>query len=187
MSLQIRSIQSGFLLLAVFSLALLGAVEVLLRIPVPGGWYLGVVPLLVLGLLRRQAFAAQRDRVWWLVVCLGLLAVLHFVPWSTRKPFLRDLGRIQPGMTEAEARQIMGRYLEGTGWPGEVDGAAVPAGRLHDLGSGATLATKVSPDGQLGFRNAVVYRHSTQAAFNSDWGIVTFKDGKVSGVSFSPD
>jgi len=38
---------------------------------------------------------------------------LYSLEWTTRKPFLRDLARIRAGMTEAEVRGIMRRYMEG--------------------------------------------------------------------------
>ncbi|MGE3804725.1 MAG: hypothetical protein AB7K24_08650 [Gemmataceae bacterium] len=40
----------------------------------------------------------------------GLL-VLHVVPWTPRKVFERDVGRIQIGMSELEVDQIMASYI----------------------------------------------------------------------------
>lgn len=180
-----KSVQQGILFLGVVSLALLAAVETLLFIPVSGWYYLCVAVLFALGLFRWGSLVAQRDRAPWFAACLILLAGLHFVPWSSRKPFLRDLHRIRPGMTEVEARRIMARYVEGTGWPSPVDGRRTDGSLQHDLG--ATPPTNSTPQTELALRDALVFRHSTHPAFNSDWGIVKLKHGRVTGVSFSPD
>jgi hypothetical protein len=41
--------------------------------------------------------------------------------------------------------------------------------------------------GEMSLQNSVVFRHSDDGRFNSDWGIVEFQDGRVVGVRFSPD
>ena len=67
-------------------------------------------------------------------------------------------------MTLADVRRTMSGYMEGTGWklPGQ-------AGQEFAIGG------------------AVVFRHSNEAEFNSDFGIVYFFEGRVTHVEFSPD
>ena len=97
-----------------------------------------------------------------LMVAVAACAVglaLYFVPWSTRKPFLKALYGIKPGMTVSEARARMAGYMEGTGivMPGTTQ-PFMPAG-------------------------ALIFRHSNDA----DWGVVTIRDDRVVGVRFDPD
>jgi hypothetical protein len=113
--------------------------------------------------------------------------VLYFVPWSSRKPFLHDLYSIQPGMTEADVRRVMGRYKEGTGWPAAYGGMPAGTGTLTDLGTGSTHATGTTPAGEMTIQDSLVFRHSTDGAFDADFGIVTFRNSRVVEVSFSPD
>ena len=173
--------------IASIALALFALAEVLLAMPLVWWLYLSLVPLFAIGLLRRQPVAVQRSRLAVFIAVLAALAALYFVPWSTRKPFLHDLYSIRPGMTEADVRRIMGRYMEGTGWPAAYGGTPAGTGTLTDLGTGATHATGSTPSGQMTIKSSLVFRHSTDGAFNSDWGIVALKDGKVTGISFSPD
>ncbi len=175
------------LVIASTALALFALAEVLLAMPVVWWLYLSLVPLFAVGLLRRKSGAAQRSRLAVFVAVLAAIAALYFVPWSTRKPLLHDLYSIRPGMTEADVRRIMGRYMEGTGWPAAYGGTPARTGTLTDIGTGATHATGTTPNGEMTIESSLVYRHSTDGAFNSDWGIVALKDGKVTGVSFSPD
>jgi len=168
-----------------FLLVLFAVAEVLLAIPVAWWLYLSAVLLFTTGFLARRPIQLQTRRIGVVVgVALGV-AVLYFVPWSSRKPFLHDLYSIRRGMTEADVRRIMGKYMEGTGWPA-VYGSETPGeGTLAT--SDATYATTVSPKGELAIRNSLVFRHSNSGQFNADFGIVEFKNGKVTQVSFSPD
>lgn len=118
-----------------------------------------------------------------LIVCL---VILYFVPWNTRKPFLRDLDKVQIGMTVDQVENIMGRYITGTGWP-VMPGASSPTGQLIDVASGITLATSNSPSGEILIRDSITYRHSNDGAFNSDWGVVRFSNGFVVAKEFMPD
>jgi hypothetical protein len=173
--------------IAALALALFALAEVLLAMPVAWWLYLLLVPLFAFGILIRQPPFAQPKRLAAFVAVAAFIAVLYFVPWTSRKPFLQDLYSIRPGMTEAEVRRIMGRYIEGTGWPAVYGGTPAGTGTVTDLGTGATHATGTTPTGELTIQSSLVFRHSTDGAFNSDWGIVTFKDGRVADVSFSPD
>lgn len=118
-----------------------------------------------------------------LIVCL---IILYVVPWNSRKPFLRDLDKIQIGMTVDQVEIIMGRYMKGTGWPA-IPGSKSPTGQLVEVGAGGTLATSNSPSGELVIQDSITYRHSNDGAFNSDWGVVKFNDGKVVAKKFMPD
>jgi len=67
-------------------------------------------------------------------------------------------------MTVEEVRRTMTGYTEGTGW----DDPGRPREELHIQG-------------------ALVFRHSNEPEFNSDWGIVWIANGRVTKVEFSPD
>ena len=118
-----------------------------------------------------------------LIICL---AILYSVPWNTRKPFLRDLDKVQIGMTVDQVEKIMGQYMQGTGWP-VMPGASSPTGQLVDAASDITLATSNSPSGELVIRDSITYRHSNKGAYNSDWGVVRFSNGIVTAKVFMPD
>jgi len=120
------------------------------------------------------------------VALLLALVILYLVPWNSRKPFLRDLEKVKTGMTVAEVEAIMGGYMKGTGWPAMPDSGS-STGQLTEVGSGITMSTSNSPSGELVIQDSITYRHSNDGAFNSDWGIVTFKDGKVVARTFMPD
>ena len=117
-------------------------------------------------------------------VFVASLVVLYAVPWNSRKVFLRDLDRVRPGMTVEDVESIMGSYMKGTGWPA---GPAASSDTLTEVGTDITLKTSVSRSGQLEIDDSIVYRHSNDDAFNSDWGIVQFNDGKVVQTTFMPD
>ena len=172
---------------AFFALGAFALSEVLLAIPVAWWLYLLLVALFAFGLLRRQPVSAQAWRLSAFFAVVAAIATLHFVPWTSRKPFLRDLYSIRPGMTEADVRRIMGHYTEGTGWPAVYGGTPAGTGTLTDIGTGATHATGTTPAGEMTIQSSLVFRHDIVGGFNSDWGIVALKDGKVTGVSFSPD
>ncbi len=115
----------------------------------------------------------------------GVLVVLFLVPWNSRKSFLRDFDKVHVGMSEAEVRVLIGKYIEGTGW------AAQPRDRrsstLTEVSTGITLETVATSTGELGFRDALVYRHSDTGSFNADWGVVHFANGRVVAKEFMPD
>jgi hypothetical protein len=108
-----------------------------------------------------------------LALVLAASAMLYFVDWSTRKPFLRDLARVRVGMSEAEVRLVMAGYKEGTGWPIPPSPSGSPA--------------KPTPPTELILPHSLVFRHSDEAAFNSDWAIIALSEGKVARVEFSAD
>jgi hypothetical protein len=120
--------------------------------------------------------------VFWCIV-----AALIAGTWTSQKSFLIDLHKVKPGMTAPQVEAIMGKYIHGTGWPALPGTKAGDVSTLTEIGSNETVQTSVSSLGELAIENAVVYRHSEEAAYNSDWGVVTFKDGKVVSTDFMPD
>lgn len=144
-------------------------------------WSLAFSPFLV----RRSSGSY---RILFLVF-LGLLLAAYFVPWTSRKRFLRDLYSIKPGMSVETAEQIMSRYPEGTGLPplpnGFMSSAYQPT--LTDAGSGHSYSMSSQPAEQVVLKDALVYRHSESERFNGDWGIVEVQSGRVVRVTFSMD
>jgi hypothetical protein len=176
------------LIIGVVALALLAACELVLAYPVAWWLYLAVAVVGVAALLRPAPLRQQLPGLCGGVLLLGTIAVLYFVPWTSRKPFLRDLDRVRTGMTESEVRRIMARYREGTGWPANPAAASTNAeATLTVLGTGAPHVTTNSPAGELVLRDSLVFRHSDDGRFNSDWGIVSLSSGRVVRVEFSAD
>ena len=115
---------------------------------------------------------APPGRAWHVVSACTFLSVvcIYSVAWNSRKPFLQDLFSVRAGMTASEVHGVMKGYIRGTRW------STPPYGRYAQDNLG-----------QLAVPKAVVYRHSTLAAYNADWGIVTFSSGRVVRVEFSAD
>lgn len=160
-----------------FFLALWAAAEWLLAYPVAWWLYAPLVPLFAIGFLSPVAPSRQPGRILAFALLTALTALLYMVPWTSRKPFLRDLGSIRPGMSEAEVRQIMRGYIEGTGWP-----ASPASAERENAGYGQAAAPE-----PLALPGSLVFRHSTNGAFNSDWGVVALENGRVTRVRFDPD
>jgi hypothetical protein len=157
--------------------------EILLALPLPV-WFYGLSGLLViLPVVIRpshlSAFVA--------VALIGFLIAFHLVPWTSRKPFLHQLNKVRPGMTEAEVRVIMTGYKEGTGWPAAPWQPPGFKGTLEAPGSSNTFRTVTDTNSRIALIDSLVFRHSDDGRFNSDWGVVEFKDGRVIRVQFMPD
>lgn len=157
---------------ALLMVAFAGFAELLLLMPLPLWTYSLAAMLAAAGLVPTSGSRHRAARWGGLALVLVMLAILHAVPWSSRKVFLRDLSRVKPGMTEAEVRRVMEGYIEGTGWP-------LPHG--GEGGDGA------SSPGELRLLDGLVFRHSELPRFNSDWGVVTFSNGVARSVEFLPD
>jgi hypothetical protein len=178
----------ALLTIAAIALGLFALCEIGLAYPVAWWLYFSVAIASAAALIRPVPVRNQYARIGGLVAVVAVAAILYFVEWTTRKPFLRDLALVHVGMTEAEVRHIMGRYMEGTGWPAlPGSGFSNAPGTLNIVGSASQYSTTNSPDGQMVIRNSLVFRHSNDGAFNSDWGIVSLSNGKVVRVDFSPD
>lgn len=148
-------------------LAILGAglVELLVDTPLPRGCY-GIAAGVLVGWTLQARLLLRtpvpRSTKLLLAAALVALAVLHWVPWSSRKVFLRDLERVQIGMSMMQAKAVMAGYRIGTGWQ--------------------------TPDGEMRVENTLVFRHSDLPHYNSDWGVVRLDDtGHVYSVEFLPD
>jgi hypothetical protein len=116
--------------------------------------------------------APLRHKLAILAPLVVTLLTIGTINWNSRKPFLRDLHRIKEGMTAAQVEQIMGDYMTGGGVPSGSPGIRLD-GRLTELGATAT--------------GTISYRHTNEGWGNSDWGVVTFKDGRVVDVWFDSD
>lgn len=99
-----------------------------------------------------------------------ILAVLWLVPWSSRKVFLHDLARVEPGMSRAQVEEILDGYIRGTGWP------------ANPFGTPNETTTE-----ELEIQDAQVFRHSNDRRINSDWGVVHFENDRVTRVVFFYD
>ena len=162
------------------ALALLAFVELLLLFPVVWWLYAGVSVAFVVSLTL--ALRLRGHGPLYLAPALGLLVAwgLYLLPWSSRKPFLRDLRRVDVGMTPGQVRDIMADYREGTGLPYLDSFAFEPTGSSH----GGVVSVD---EGEIAMSNSLIFRHSDEGAFNADWGIVEFAEGRVLKVDFSAD
>jgi hypothetical protein len=94
-----------------------------------------------------------------LALFVALNVAIWTVDWNSRKPFVRDLYQIRPGMTMAQVDSIMSRYMRSPATPG-------------------TTADNL----------VVGYRHTTAAWGNSDVGLISYDaNGYVSTITFLPD
>ena len=109
-----------------------------------------------------------REKILILLLFVAVVFSVRFVDWNSRKPFLRDLYSVKEGMTPAQVEQIMGAYMNGGGRP--LDGPD----------------TEVDEGGEI-VTGTVTYRHTDEGWGDSDWGVVTFEDGRVVEVEFLPD
>jgi hypothetical protein len=163
------AMRSIALALASSALLLFAASEMLIAMPIPWRLYVAAAAMFAVGLLRKRPPRRQFGRLVILMSICLVAAILHLTPWSSRKVFLKDLYSIKPGMTVTEVKAIMAGYIPGTGFPSN------------------PLAEPPGPSGELTIRGALVFRHSEEPAYNADWGIVNFRDGRVTGVEFSAD
>ena len=106
--------------------------------------------------------------------------------YTSRKAFLRDFYSIKVGMSQNEVQSIMGKYITGTGWPAYGMNPG-DHGELAEAGSNREFQTTANQQGELELRNSVVYRHSRDGRYDSDWGVVKFENGRVVGIEFLPD
>jgi hypothetical protein len=108
------------------------------------------------------------------LVVLALLVIVlfsvRFVDWTSRKPFLKDFARIQEGMTPAQVDRIMEGYIKETG--GE------PSGSENEI--------EYDERGEI-VSGWVTYRHTDKSWGDSDLGVVTLRQGRVTETGFLPD
>ena len=110
------------------------------------------------------------------VLILGLFAMailsVSFINWNSRKPFLKDFYRIKEGMTPAQVDEIMDGYMGG-------NYGGLPLS-LTDM------RYEFNDQGEI-VTGWVTYRHTEEGWGDSDWGTVTFEDGRVVRIHVSPD
>jgi hypothetical protein len=117
---------------------------------------------------------------------LCLILGVRYADWNSRRPFIRDLLRIRTGMTVADVEAIMSGYMKGTGlsWPPIWDDKPKGFNSVSPATSGAVIKGE---NGEMKLAGSLVYRHSTDGAYNADWGVVGFENEKVITVEFLPD
>jgi hypothetical protein len=168
-----RSVGGGIFFLA----CLLGFLWFAVELDVFSAGTATSVLLAIQGFLSLPALilAAGYRRRWMLlsyVFSAVVVVSLAVTPWHPRKVFVRDLYSLQPGMTVDEVESVMGRYLKGAGskWPMTTP-TEYPAGIERSRATGAMM-----------------YRwNDSDWRYDSDWGLVTFANGRVTKVEFLPD
>ena len=126
--------------------------------------------VLIGGLLLRGI--PVRLRLMLLFVFVAQVTAIRFVNWNSRKPFLKDFYRIEEGMTPAQVDQIMNGYTGGN--------YGGPPLSLTDM------RYEFNDQGEI-VTGWVTYRHTEEGWGDSDWGTVTFEDGRVVRIHVSPD
>ncbi len=123
--------------------------------------------LLVVGAILLRNRSGQQ-RIWWALLAVLVLFTISRIDWNTRKPFLRDMNSIQIGMSTNDVEEIMSDYRQVDDW-----------------------VSKSSSEGPFTENSSsldtLVYRHTDLGWGDSDWGVVTLREGKVVKVHFSPD
>jgi hypothetical protein len=104
-----------------------------------------------------------REKGLILVLFLILVFSLRFVNWNSRKLFLRDLYRIDEGMTYPQVERILNGYERSFATDTLVDEQGRPV------------------------TGHVSYTHTDAAWGDSDIGLLTFKSGRVVEVEYLPD
>ena len=129
----------------------------------------------------------DRQRLCGVVVILALIVsnvARPEVSWGqdTRHYFLQKLGDVRPGMLRAEVDKLMSSYAKGTNWPYS------PSPTMNLVGSRRrTYQLDSRERAQLTLKDCDVFRHSDEAQFDSDWGIVCYEHDRVSWIDFAPD
>jgi hypothetical protein len=87
-------------------------IEMLIGGPITASIYLPLAIIYSGAIGFERPILQHRKRLAALVAANAVVLALFLVPWTTRKPFLRDLYSIKPGMSVAEARKIMARWVD---------------------------------------------------------------------------
>ena len=107
---------------------------------------------------------------------LIFVARLWFFPVSSRQSFLHDLDRVQIGMTRPKVEAIMAKYS-----PHYTLSITTKHGIFY-----RRLAQTDSKN-KMERADAISYGHSTEAEYNADVSVVSFRNGRVSEIEFRPD
>jgi hypothetical protein len=113
-----------------------------------------------------------REKVLILALFPVVVFSVRFIDWNSRKPFLRDFYRIKEGMTESQVDQIMSGYMKG------YFGGPPPSLREYE--------PEFDEQGKI-VTSWVTYRHTDEGWGDSDWGVVTFENGRVVRTEFLHD
>jgi len=113
------------------------------------------------------------------IFCVG--ETIHG-PINSRQTFLADLNRLEIGYTTVQVEEIMGTYIKGTNWQLFGSGDITIPGTKRRV-----FEIDTSNTNQLALKDCNVYRHSNDGEYNSDWGIICYKNGKVDYIDFAPD
>lgn len=154
------------LIVSLASITAAGYAELGLMVPVPRWCYaIAITAIVIAGVMAIRPTPPSMARIFAQLALGGvvlILLALHRVDWSTRKPFLRHLARVQVGMTYIDVEAIMNGFLRGTGQqPSLREQTRTPA--------------------------RLVFRRSNRPRLHADQGVVTFVDGRVTSVRFLPD
>jgi hypothetical protein len=174
---------SGYVLLAFplgFALGLYLILDLALSVSIHIGFTAVYVAFWALVLLLLLWGAPARHKLTVLAVLAIALLGVREIHWNSRKPFLKDLYRVQEGMTVAQVEQIMGDYMTGGGVP-----LGSPGARLDGRIAEARKEPRSDPRGPV--TGTISYRHTNEGWGDSDWGVVTFESGRVVRVWFSHD
>ncbi len=149
--------------LGLFVLLFYGLIDVWYDKGLPLAAFLGYAGFWTIVLLAIAFAPFQRRKLAAVPVFVVLLTLLWAVPWMPRKRFLQHYWRIRPGMNVAQVEAHMKPFA--------------------DIGP-AQPARPIPPE-----FNGTLYYHHTQDdwRYNADIARVTFRNGKVREVSFSPD
>lgn len=121
----------------------------------------------------------NKQKMWLVIAFLFFVVLIYYMPWSSRKVFLRDLYSIKSGMSITEVERRMSRYII----PFEDD---MP-NDLIPTSSDISWDVVKEKQSDTGLVDQLVYRHSNNGLFNADLGIVHFKNGLVESVEFMTD
>lgn len=167
----------------------------------PIGWVLALAPVTILALLSLMPLDRTKPStrgMSWGAFLLGVLVVL--VPWNPRKRFVHDVFSVRAGMSFDEVEAVMAGYIRGAGAQWQFPQS--PAPRVREPGdpedaAGAERARAVvdayrepedlDDEERRHFTGNMIYRWSTSAEYNADWGQVAFRNGRVVKVEFLPD
>lgn len=177
-----------FTILIMVLCLLVTGIQLTIRTLIPASIHLGLT--LALALLFLPFVLVGRLRIAKGVVHgLFLMAMigLWVSPIESRQPFLRSLYSIQPGMTPVQVDAIMGKYWKGINWRRTPFPSSSVAPEVFSEVGGSTHQTRTDSRGRMQFIDSITYRHSDEAEYNADFGVVSFSNGRVTKVEFLPD
>jgi len=123
-----------------------------------------------------------------LLCCIAILTVPvlctannNFRFYDSRNTFLADLYRLKIGDSKDKVDEIMGKYLKGTNWPTSGKQITIPGTKREKF------EIDTSKTDQLTLKNCEVFRHSNEGKYDSDWGIICYKNNIVEYLDFAHD